>query len=90
MPDITIRIPAIDKLLDYTASGVGAIAGPILANWKAAREGRARIALPPELPLRFARLKLAQKQRSLEIIADAQSQGKTPSHCTRRRSARGI
>ena len=43
MPDFTVKVPAIDKLIDYAASGVGAIAGPMLANWKAAKEGRARL-----------------------------------------------
>lgn len=35
MIDLNVKIPALDKLLDYVASGVGAIGGPIFARWKA-------------------------------------------------------
>ena len=35
-------VRALDKLLDYTASGIGAVAGPMLAPWKARREAEAR------------------------------------------------
>lgn len=37
MADINVNVPAIEKLLDYAASGVGAIAGP----WLARRQARA-------------------------------------------------
>ncbi len=37
MADINVRVPAIEKLLDYAASGIGAIAGP----WLARRQARA-------------------------------------------------
>ena len=40
--DVTVRVPAIEKLLDLTASGIGAIAGPMLATWRAGREAEAR------------------------------------------------
>ena len=30
-----LKVPAIEKLLDYCASGVGAIGGPMLARWRA-------------------------------------------------------
>ena len=37
MPDITvtIKVPALEKLVEYTTSGIGAVAGPILSNWRA-------------------------------------------------------
>ena len=44
MVDINLSVRAIEKLLDYAASGVGAVAGPMLAPWKASREGKARLA----------------------------------------------
>ena len=37
-----VMVRALDKLLDYTASGIGAVAGPMLAPWKARREAEAR------------------------------------------------
>ena len=35
-------VRALEKLLDYTASGIGAVAGPMLASWQARREAAAR------------------------------------------------
>ena len=39
--DVNVRVPALEKLLDYVASGIGSIAGPMLASWKARREANA-------------------------------------------------
>ena len=41
MVEVVIKIPAIEKLLDYTASGVGGVAGPLLLPWRAYMEGKA-------------------------------------------------
>ena len=41
MPNITVNVPALEKLLDYTASGIGSIAGSMLAPWKARQEAKA-------------------------------------------------
>ena len=38
-PNAVVR--ALSKLLDYTASGIGAVAGPMLAPWQARREAAA-------------------------------------------------
>ena len=40
--DINVNIPALEKLCDYAASGIGSIAGPILAPWKARREAQVK------------------------------------------------
>lgn len=37
------KVPGFDKLLEVMASGIGAVAGPMLAPWRARREGQARI-----------------------------------------------
>ena len=37
-----MKVPAIEKLVDYTASGIGSIAGPMLATWIARREAQAK------------------------------------------------
>ena len=29
--DVNIKVPALEKLLDYAASGIGSVAGPMLA-----------------------------------------------------------
>lgn len=60
--DPNAMVRALDKLMDYTASGIGAVAGPMLATWRARREAAA---------LRIA----AQGQAdSLRIIATAQAE----------------
>ena len=69
------KVLGINKLLDYTASGIGAIAGPMLANWRASREGTARLTAA-----RFdaeARLIETQSEgQSLVIIAEAQAKAR--------------
>ena len=37
-----LTIPAIEKLVDHVASGIGSVAGPMLAAWRARREAQAR------------------------------------------------
>ena len=39
--DPNVMMRALEKLLDYTASGIGAVAGPMLAPWAARREAEA-------------------------------------------------
>ncbi len=70
--DATIRVPAIEKLLDLTASGIGAIAGPMLAPWRAGREAEAkRIAARGEADVLAI---LAEGQAgALPTIAEAQA-----------------
>ena len=41
--NINLNIPAIEKLLDYVASGIGSIAGPYLAPWKARQEAKSKL-----------------------------------------------
>ena len=41
--DIVVKVPAIEKLVEVTASGIGSVAGPMLAPWKAGREARAQL-----------------------------------------------
>ncbi len=73
--DVTVRVPALDKLLDYVASGVGAIAGPMLANWRASREGEARItAARSDGEVR--RLEAHSHGQSLQVIAEAQAKAR--------------
>ena len=41
MVEIVLKVPAIEKLLDYLASGIGATAGPLLFPWRAYMQGKA-------------------------------------------------
>lgn len=40
--NVPLTIPAIEKLVDHVASGIGSVAGPMLATWRARRETQAR------------------------------------------------
>lgn len=42
-PTLTLKIPVFEKLLDYAASGIGSIAGPMLAPWQARRATKAKL-----------------------------------------------
>ena len=64
MVDLNLKVPAIDKLLDYAASGIGAVAGPMLATWKARKEAEA------------LRIKSEAEADSLKLIADAQAEAR--------------
>ena len=39
--DVIENVPALEKLLDYVASGIGSVAGPMFAPWRARREAKA-------------------------------------------------
>ena len=43
MADVNLKVPALEMLVKYTASGIGAVAGPMLAPWKARREAKAKL-----------------------------------------------
>lgn len=61
MINVAIRVTALDKLVEYVASGIGSIAGPMLATWKARRKAEA------------LRIEAHGKSDSLRIIAKAQA-----------------
>ena len=72
MVDVNLKVIAIEKLLDYAASGIGAVAGPMLATWKARREGEARrIAAKATADVRL--IESTADAGSLQTIADAQA-----------------
>ncbi len=70
--ELTVRVTALDKLADYVASGVGSIAGSMLAPWGARRRAEAgRIAAQGEADSQAI---LASGQaRSLSAITTAQA-----------------
>ena len=75
MPDVTVKLPAIEKLIDYGASGIGAIAGPLLAPWKASREGKARL-IAAEVDARAREIQAHADASALSIIAEAQTEAR--------------
>ena len=56
--------PSISKLVDYVASGIGAVAGPMLAPWAAKRRAKAKL------------IESSSQADSLLIIAQAQATAK--------------
>ena len=75
MPDLSLKIPAIEKLLDYAASGVGATAGPIFLPWKAWWEGKAkRISARTDADMRI--LQAESEAGTLPIIAKARAEAR--------------
>lgn len=75
MADININVPGLEKLLDYTASGIGAVAGPTLATWKASKEAEAkRITAQADAEAQITKAKADAS--SLQIIADAQAKAR--------------
>ena len=62
MVDLNVKVPALEKLVDYTASGIGAVAGPMMAPWKARKEADARL------------IEARAQADSLRLIADAQAE----------------
>lgn len=75
MADITLKVPALDKLLDYVASGVGAIAGPLLAPWRASQEGKARVNTA-KADVDVQRIKAAAESSTLQLIAKEQAEAR--------------
>ena len=70
-----MNVNAIEKLLDYVASGIGAVAAPMLAPWKASREGKAKLISARKNA--EARIIQAESEgEALKIIAKAQSEAK--------------
>ena len=70
-----MKIPAIEKLLDYTASGVGAIAGPMLAPWTASREAKSRLAAA-RIDAETRRIEAESEAETAAIIAKARAEAR--------------
>ena len=59
--NVTVQIPAFEKLVAVVASGIGAVAGPILAPWMARQDARAKL------------IEAGAQADSLKTIAQAQA-----------------
>ena len=85
--NINIKVPAIEKLVDYVASGIGAVAGPLLAPWKASREGKAKL-ISTQVDVEARLTEAKSEGESLKIIAKAQSEARQRYLVTRDEEAR--
>ncbi len=70
--DINLKVPAIEKLLDYAASGIGSIAGPMLASWKAQQEANAKL-IAAEGEAEAQGILAEGQSQAMQIIAGAQA-----------------
>ena len=59
--NINLKVPALEKLLDYAASGIGAVATPLLAPYVARQQARVKL------------IEAKAEADSLRLIADAQA-----------------
>ena len=62
--NVPLTIPAIEKLVDHVASGIGSVAGPMLAPWSARREALAK------------EIAAAGEARALLVQANAQAEAR--------------
>lgn len=74
--EIKLRIPALEKLLDYSASGIGSVAGPMVASWKARREAEAKL-ITAKGDAEAQEVTTEGQARSMQIIAAAQADART-------------
>ena len=72
MADLNLKVSAIDKLLDYTASGIGAVAGPIFQPWEAFWDGKAK-RISARVDADVSRIQAESEVGTLPIIAKAQA-----------------
>ena len=70
--DMGALIPGIIKLADYAASGIGSVAGPMLASWKARREANAKL-IAARGEVEAQRILVEGQATTMQIIAGAQA-----------------
>lgn len=74
--DIESLVPALGKLADYAASGIGSVAGPMLASWKARREANAKL-IAAKGEAEAQRILAEGQATTMQIIANAQANARS-------------
>ena len=69
---MNVNVPALDKLVDYVASGIGSVAGPMLAPWRARQETKTRIITAKGREEELA-IQARGQSTALQLIAEAQT-----------------
>lgn len=76
MAEVTLKIPALEQLLNLTASGIGSVAGPMLAPWKAQQLGKAKqIAAEADATVLHIQAEAQSKARKALMPSGAQVTG---------------
>ena len=71
--DIAAVISGVSKLADYAASGIGSVAGPMLASWKARKEANAKL-IAAKGEVEAQKILAAGQAQTMQIIARAQAE----------------
>ena len=74
--DINVKIPALEKLMDYTASGIGSTAGFLFSTWVAKRVATAKV-IAAEGDAEQERILAEGRASALIAIANAQAEAKS-------------
>ena len=74
--EIKVSIPGIEKLLEYSVSGIGSVAGPMLVSWKARQEAKAK-AIAAKGEVEAQRILTAGQADAMNIIATAQANARS-------------
>ena len=74
--EIKMSIPAIEKLLDYSASGIGSVAGTMLVSWKARQEAKAK-AIAAQGEVEAQKILTEGQADTMNIIATAQADARS-------------
>ena len=74
--DINVKIPALEKLMDYTASGIGSTAGFLFSPWVAKRAAKAKV-ITAEGDAEQERILAEGRASALMAIANAQAEAKS-------------
>ena len=65
--DVNVKVPAIEKLMDYAASGIGSVAGPLLAPWHA-RQKAAAAGITAEGHARVLQIQAEAQAKAREVL----------------------
>ena len=74
--NVNVSVPAIEKLLDYAASGIGSTASFFLSREVARRDAEARI-IAAEGEVEAQRILTEGRATSMQIIAEAQAEARS-------------
>ena len=76
MTEATIHVPALEKLVDYAASGLGSMAGHLFAGRIARREAEARL-IAAEGEVQVQRILAEGQANTMQVIAKAQAEARS-------------
>ena len=70
--DLNVKVKAFEKLVDYVASGIGSVAGSMLAPWRAKREAQAK-QIAAEGDAKVLHIQAEAQAKAREILVSRES-----------------